>query len=69
MVETTNYLVEETHARIGYTQSDEISLVWQQDRYDAEVFFNGKIHKLASVLASLASVKFNHVCLGDDTLR
>src|SRR4051794_34897400 len=69
MVETTNYLVEETHARIGYTQSDEISLVWQQDRYDAEVFFNGKIHKLASVLASLASVKFNHVCLGDDRLR
>src|SRR5947199_10073326 len=63
MVETTNYLVEATHARIGYTQSDELSLVWQQDRYDAEVFFNGKIHKLASVLASLVSVKFNHVCL------
>ena len=69
MIETTKFLVEETQARIGYTQSDEISLVWQQDRYDSEVFFTGKIHKLTSVLASLASVKFNHVCLANETLR
>ncbi len=69
MVETTKHLVEETRARIGYTQSDEISLVWQQERYDSEVFFTGKIHKLASVLAAIASVKFNHFCLADDSLR
>jgi tRNA(His) 5'-end guanylyltransferase len=69
MIETTKYLVEQTHARIGYTQSDEISLVWQQDRHDSEVFFNGKVYKLASVLAGLASVKFNYVCLADETLR
>src|SRR4051794_10843825 len=69
MVETTKYLVEGTHARIGYAQSDEISLVWQQDRSDSEVFFNGKIHKLTSVLAALAPVKFDHACLADDTLR
>jgi len=69
MIETTKYLVEETHARIGYTQSDEISLVWQQDRYDSEVFFNGKVQKLVSVLASLATAKFNHVCLVDETLQ
>ena len=69
MVETTKYLVEETHARIGYTQSDEISLVWQQDRYDSEVLFSGKVHKLVSVLASMATAKFNHVCLADETLR
>src|SRR3954465_15117325 len=68
MVETTKSVVEETHARIGYTQSDEISLVWQQDRYDSEVFFNGKVQKLVSVLASLASVKFNQVCLAEETL-
>src|SRR6185369_15347403 len=59
MVETTRYLVEETHARIGYTQSDEISLVWQQDRYDSESLFGGKVHKLVSVLASMATAKFN----------
>src|SRR6476660_944404 len=69
MLETTKHLVEQTDARIGYTQSDEISLVWQQDRYDSEILFSGKVHKLASVLASLASVKFNHVCLADETLR
>jgi hypothetical protein len=38
-------------------------------RYESEIFFNGKIHKLVSVLASLASVRFNHMCLADDTLR
>jgi tRNA(His) 5'-end guanylyltransferase len=69
MLETTRYLVEETHARIGYTQSDEISLVWQQDRFDSEVFFNGKVHKLVSVLASLATARFNHVCLAEEDLR
>ncbi len=39
MVETTKYLVEETHARIGYAQSDEISLVWQQEHYKSERLF------------------------------
>jgi tRNA(His) guanylyltransferase len=69
MVETTKFLVEQMHARIGYTQSDEISLVWQQERYDSEAPFGGKIHKLVSVLAGLASVTFNHICLADETLR
>src|SRR4051794_20634453 len=69
MVETVKFLVEETHARIGYTQSDEISLVWQQDRYDSEVLFGGKVQKLVSVLAALASVRFNHACLAEDGLR
>lgn len=62
MVETTKYLVEETHARIGYTQSDEINLIWLQDRYDSEMFFCGKIQKLCSVLAGMATAKFNHLC-------
>jgi tRNA(His) guanylyltransferase len=65
MVETAKFLVEETHARIGYTQSDEISLVWQQERHDSEVLFNGKVHKLTSVLAALATVRFHHACLDD----
>jgi tRNA(His) 5'-end guanylyltransferase len=42
MIETTKFLVERTLARIGYTQSDEISLVWHLDRYDSEaVIFDG----------------------------
>ena len=68
MIATTKFLVEETHARIGYTQSDEISLVWLQERYDSEVFFSGKIQKLNSVLASLATAKFNHKCLEETVL-
>lgn len=69
MIETTKYLVEETHARIGYTQSDEISLTWCQEDYYSEIFFNGKIHKLCSVLASLATAYFNHFCLSNEALE
>jgi tRNA(His) guanylyltransferase len=58
MIETTKHLVHETHARIGYTQSDEISLVWLADRPESDVFFSGKIQKMVSVLASMAAAKF-----------
>lgn len=58
MVETTKYLLGETHARIGYTQSDETSLVWLSETYDGEIFFAGKVMKMASVLASIATAKF-----------
>jgi len=57
MVETTKFLVEESNARIGYTQSDEISLVF--DGASDGLFFEGKIHKMVSVLASMATGKFN----------
>lgn len=59
MIETTKFLVEETKARIGYTQSDEITLIFKAERLGSEVFFDGKFQKLASVLASLATAKFN----------
>lgn len=58
MVETTKYLVHASHARIGYTQSDEISLVWLADAPGSDVFFSGKVQKMASVLASMAAAKF-----------
>lgn len=60
MVETVKFLVDETHAKIGYTQSDEISLVWGQS-IESQVFFDGKIQKLTSVLASLATAEFNRL--------
>lgn len=63
MVETTKFLVAETHARIGYTQSDEINLVWLQERYDSELFFGGKTQKITSVLASMAGAFFTRHCL------
>lgn len=58
MVETTKHLVHETHARIGYTQSDEISLVWLAESPESDIFFSGKVQKMASVLASMAAAKF-----------
>lgn len=62
MVETAKYLVDQTHARIGYTQSDEISLIWLADPPAGDVFFSGKVLKMASVLASMAAAKFATVC-------
>lgn len=58
MVETTKYLVHNTNARMGYTQSDEISLVWLADKPESDVLFSGKVQKMVSVLASMAAAKF-----------
>jgi tRNA(His) 5'-end guanylyltransferase len=65
MNEITRFLVHATHAKLGYHQSDEISLVFFQDDYKQELFFDGKIQKLCSVIASMTSSKmqqilFNH---------
>ena len=57
MIATTRTLVERSHATLGYTQSDEISLVWLPQQ-GAEQWFDGKIQKLASVLAGLATAAF-----------
>lgn len=62
MVETTKHLVEATHARIGYTQSDEISLAWLAEGDSADILFSGKVQKMVSVLASLSAAKFARVC-------
>lgn len=59
MIETTKHLVQETNARCGYTQSDEISLVWLTEDSDSDILFAGKLQKMNSVLASMASVFFN----------
>lgn len=60
MMATMHALVKETDATIGYTQSDEISLVWHTDNPEGQIFFNGKIQKLASVCASIATAHFNN---------
>jgi len=50
--------MEEFHCNLGYTQSDEISLVWLNDSLKGEFLFDSKTSKLNSTLASTASVKF-----------
>jgi tRNA(His) guanylyltransferase len=59
MVEATKFLIESLHASIGYTQSDEISLGFKAVDWATELPFSGRIQKLASLSAALASVKFN----------
>jgi tRNA(His) 5'-end guanylyltransferase len=59
MIETTRYLVAEMNARVGYTQSDEISLAWYEPSSSATEYpFDGRYQKLASVLAGMASARF-----------
>lgn len=59
MIDTTKFLIEQTHALVGYTQSDEISLCWYVgEKEEGQYLFDGKYQKLASVLASLATTFF-----------
>ena len=58
MIATTCYLVEETHAKLGYTQSDEISLYWVNENLESTYMFDGKYQKLTSILAGMASAFF-----------
>lgn len=60
MVETTKALVDRFQAKVGYTQSDEITLVWYiETSSDAEYPFSGRIQKMESLMAAFASVYFN----------
>lgn len=47
-------LVETLHASVGYTQSDEITLIWMEP-----IMFDGKIQKWCSVFASACTFHFN----------
>ena len=58
MQATTEYLVKEYGAVIGYVQSDEISLVLN-NTYESPSAFEGKIQKLVSTLAASATAFFN----------
>lgn len=59
MIELTKYLVKETNANCGYTQSDEITLMWYVDDPNSSIYFNGRYFKMVSDLSAMASVFFN----------
>lgn len=59
MQETTKYLIHQSSALLGYTQSDEISLLFWQKTYESQLFFDGKVFKINTSLASLATGFFN----------
>lgn len=58
MISLTKALVEETGASIGYTQSDEISLVLVEPPSKGEGYFGLKAQKLVSITAAFASAEF-----------
>lgn len=63
MAETTRFLCQEIQGvRIGYTQSDEISLLLTDfATTQTEAWFDGNVQKIVSVAASLATAKFNQM--------
>lgn len=58
MIEVTKLLVEESSAIMGYTQSDEITLILH-NKPNQQFFFGGKYAKINSSLASFATYHFN----------
>lgn len=69
MRDTTKFLVDETNAKIGYCQSDEINLCWMSDDPKSQIFFNGKIFKMTSILAAMATAKFTRLCQDNEDLK
>lgn len=66
MVRVTKALVDRFQAKVGYTQSDEITLVWYvQPHESAEYPFDGRFQKLESLTAAYATAIFNSQAAGD----
>lgn len=59
MQDTTKQLVAHVGADIGYTQSDEITLIFINDSDKSQPFLEGRIQKTVSVLASACTIYFN----------
>lgn len=59
MIKTTKFLVQETNAIIGYTQSDEITLVLYSDDRKSLIYNDGKKQKILSKLTAKCVNFFN----------
>jgi tRNA(His) 5'-end guanylyltransferase len=59
MVETTRFLVEETNAIIGYTSSDEITLILYSSDRKSAIYNDGKKQKILSKLTGKCVNFFN----------
>jgi tRNA(His) guanylyltransferase len=59
MTETTKFLVQETNAVVGYTQSDEITLILYSDDRKSSIYNDGKKQKILSKLTAKCVNFFN----------
>lgn len=59
MCKVVNNILEDCSAPCAYTESDEITLaLWHEDR-ESQPYFGGRVQKVVSSLAALASAWFN----------
>lgn len=63
MVDTTIQLVRDTGACMGYTQSDEITLVWHAPSTRSQIWFDGRVSKMVSQLGAQATLIFYRLVL------
>ncbi len=70
MAIVTDYLCHEVAGcRLGYTQSDEISLIVTDfDRTSTQAWFDGNQQKIVSISAAMATAKFNELRPGKRAL-
>jgi tRNA(His) guanylyltransferase len=66
MLRTAEAVLLNTSALAAYTQSDEISLVWNQPDYNSDIFFARKKQKLCSVVAAVTTAAFNYILSQSD---
>jgi len=59
MIDTTTFLVKETGAIIGYTQSDEITLILYSADRKSDIYHKGKKQKILSKLTAKCVTYFN----------
>lgn len=59
MILTSKEVVQNTHALCAYTQSDEITVAFGPCTENQDMLFGGRVQKLASTIASLATYYFN----------
>ena len=59
MIDTTKHLVHETNAVVGYTQSDEITLILYSDNRKSAIYHEGKKQKILSKLTGVCVNYFN----------
>lgn len=55
---TLLFLMKETNALFGHTQSDEITLMWYSSDTKSQIWFDGRHSKMVSQIAALATVEF-----------
>lgn len=62
MDETAKYLCEKVQGcQLAYVQSDEITLILKKSRPESDIFFGGRMCKIQSIVASMATGKFNQL--------